>query len=99
MNMDYRRLSWAGLFMMNTNEQIDINLASGATIEVRSSCVRNGLNFALFKVNKDHKQYIYVIGPYYNVTYKSYENMKDFYMRVIYVGETASVYSSIMNAA
>lgn len=97
MNMDYRRLSWAGLFMMNTNEQIDINLASGATIEVRSSCVRNGLNFALFKVNKDHKQYIDVIGPYYNETYKFYENMKDFYMRVIYVGETASVYSSIMN--
>lgn len=77
----------------------DIKLASGATIEVRSSCVKNGLKFALFKVNQEHKQYIDVVGPYYNKAYKSYENMKDFYMRVIYVGETASVYSSIMNGS
>lgn len=77
-------------------DQIDIQLTSGDTIEVRSSCIRNGLKFALFSVDrKTSRQYIDVIGPYYNNAYKQYENSKDFYMRVIYIGETASVFSRI----
>lgn len=77
--------------------QIDIKLLSEYTIEVRSSCVRNGLEFALFSVDrKTNKQYIDVIGPYYNNAYKSYENIKDFYMRVIYIGETASIFSNLL---
>lgn len=82
----------------NSNNQIDIQLLSGKTIEVRSSCIINGLEFALFSVNrKTDKQYIDVIGPYYNKAYKKYENIKDYYMRVIYVGETASVFSGVLN--
>lgn len=82
----------------NSHNQIDIQLLSGETIEVRSSCIRNGLEFALFSVNRSSKQqYIDVIGPYYNNAYKANENIKDFYMRVIYVGDTASVFSNIIN--
>lgn len=82
----------------NSHNQIDIQLISGKTIEVRSSCIRNGLNFALFSVDCiSKKQYIDVIGPYCNTAYKAYENIKDFYMRVIYVGDTASVFSNIIN--
>ena len=54
-------------------------------------------NYIISFHDNTQKGSIDVIGPYYNEAYKSYENMKDFYMRVIYVGETASVYSSIMN--
>ncbi len=79
-------------------DQVDIRLTSGHTIEVRSSCIRNGLKFALFNVNRSsNQQYIDVIGPYYNTAYKAYENIKDFYMRVIYVGDTASIFSNIIN--
>lgn len=82
----------------NSHNQIDIQLISGKTIEVRSSCIRNGLEFALFGVDRrSNKQYIDVIGPYYNTAYKKDENFKDFYMRVIYVGDTASVFSNIIN--
>ena len=49
----------------SSNNQIDIQLSSGDTIEVRSSCIRNGLKFALFGVNRNNnKQYIDVIGPF-----------------------------------
>lgn len=82
----------------NSHNQIDIQLLFGETIEVRSSCIRKGLEFALFSVNRSNgQQYIDVIGPYYNTAYKAYENIKDFYMRVIYVGDTASVFSNIIN--
>lgn len=82
----------------SSRNQVDIQLASGQTVEVRSSCIRNGLEFALFRVDRNsNRQYIDVIGPYYNTAYKAYENIKDFYMRVIYVGDTASVFSDIIN--
>lgn len=65
--------------------QIDIKLINGKTIEVRSSCVRNGIDFALFAKNKDNaeQQYFDVIGPYSN-GYKPGERLKDYYMRVLY---------------
>lgn len=65
--------------------QIDLRLFNGKTIEVRSSCVRNGINFALFERNRnnENEQYFDVIGPYVN-EYKSEESYKDYYMRVLY---------------
>lgn len=72
-----------------SKNQIDIILAAGRkTIEVRSSCVKNGIDFALFAKPKYEKeeQYFDVIGPYSN-GYKPGEVEKDFYMRVLYCCE------------
>ena len=65
--------------------QIDLRLYNGKTIEVRSSCVRNGIDFAIFAQNKnvEGEQYFDVIGPYSN-EYKKTELLKDYYMRVLY---------------
>ena len=72
-----------------SKNQIDIVLAEGRkTIEVRSSCVKNGIDFALFAKPKDSEngQYFDVIGPYSN-GYKPGETEKDYYMRVLYCCE------------
>lgn len=65
--------------------QIDIKLNTGRTIEVRSSCVRNGIEFAVYAKDKHNpgQQYFDVIGPYSN-KYKPGECLKDYYMRVLY---------------
>lgn len=65
--------------------QVDLELYNGKTIEVRSSCVRNGIDFAIFAQNRNIKneQYFDVIGPYSN-GYKKVELWKDYYMRVLY---------------
>lgn len=65
--------------------QIDLKLYNGKTIEVRSSCVRNGIDFAIFAQNRnaEGEQYFDVIGPYSN-GYKKTELLKDYYMRVLY---------------
>lgn len=65
--------------------QIDLQLSTGRTIEVRSSCVRNGIDFAVFAKNdvEGDEQYFDVIGPYSN-GYKPGEYLKDYYMRVLY---------------
>ncbi len=69
----------------NSFNQIDIELITGKTIEVRSSCVRNGIEFALFAKDTadSRQQYFDVIGPYSN-SYKPGEQLKDYYMRVLY---------------
>lgn len=69
----------------NAVNQIDIKLKTGKTIEVRSSCVQNGIDFAVFKRDKSNhsRQYFDVIGPYTN-GYKPGEYLKDYYMRVLY---------------
>lgn len=65
-------------------DQIDIKLSNGKTIEVRSSGIRNGLEFAIFSTNaKTKTSYIDVIGPYFN-DYKPCETPKDYYLRPIY---------------
>lgn len=72
-----------------SKNQIDIVLADGKkTIEVRSSCVKNGIDFALFAKPKHEAkgQYFDVIGPYSN-GYKPGEIEKDLYMRVLYCCE------------
>lgn len=68
-----------------SHNQIDLKLYNGKTIEVRSSCVRNGIDFAIFARNKkvEGEQYFDVIGPYTN-GYKKAEMFKDYYMRVLY---------------
>lgn len=73
----------------NSKNQIDIALDQGKkTIEVRSSCVKNGIDFALFAKPAPgaQKQYFDVIGPYSN-QYKPGECEKDYYMRVLYCCE------------
>lgn len=68
-----------------SHNQVDIKLYNGKTIEVRSSCVRNGVDFAIFSKNRnvEGEQYFDVIGPYSN-GYKKIELFKDYYMRVLY---------------
>ena len=68
-----------------SHNQIDLKLYNGKTIEVRSSCVRNGIDFAIFSKNIKtfDEQYFDVIGPYSN-EYKKCEFFKDYYMRVLY---------------
>ena len=68
-----------------SHNQIDLKLYNGKTIEVRSSCVRNGIDFAIFSKNikTSDEQYFDVIGPYSN-EYKKCEFFKDYYMRVLY---------------
>ena len=72
---------------ISSKNQIDIELFGGKkTIEVRSSCIRNGIDFAVFgkdPKDKHHTQYFDVIGPYHN-NYKPSEVLKDYYMRAIY---------------
>lgn len=65
--------------------QIDIKLSNNKTVEVRSSCIKNGVDFALFSKNKynENQQNFDVLGPYQN-GYKSDEKEKDFYIRVLY---------------
>lgn len=65
--------------------QIDIVVFGNKTVEVRSSCARNGIEFALFakSANDNKGQYFDVIGSYIN-KYKLCEIEKNFYMRVIY---------------
>lgn len=73
----------------SAKNQIDIALSKGKkTIEVRSSCVKNGIDFALFATSAPgtKKQYFDVIGPYSN-GYKPGECEKDYYMRVLYCCE------------
>ncbi len=71
----------------SSKNQIDIELSGiKKTIEVRSSCIRNGVEFAVFAKDpndNEHTQYFDVIGPYNN-EYKPEEVLKDYYMRVIY---------------
>lgn len=67
----------------DSRKQIDIMLKNRKTIEVRSSCMRNGVVFSLFNKNKNGDQYFDVLGPYH-ADYKPHEPKKDYYMRVLY---------------
>ena len=80
----------------NTANQIDLlwnYLGKRLTLEVRSSFVNNGLNFALFNVNPYTQQtYFDVLGPYYQQSYKiQYEPPKDAYARVLFKGNKYDV--------
>jgi len=64
--------------------QIDLELVSShKTIEVRSSCVKNGHQFAIC-----HPEYQFdILGPYHNPNYKPEDEVqKDFYVRTLFEG-------------
>lgn len=63
------------------------------TIEVRSSFVKNGLDFGLFVIDKLTEQpYFDIIGPYYQEGLKNnYEPVKNLYARVLFEGKKYNV--------
>lgn len=65
----------------NTSKnQIDLRLPrSGKTIEIRSSCVSNGIKFAVF----GGRFAFDIIGPYHN-GYKPGELLKDYFLRALF---------------
>lgn len=70
---------------IDPREQIDLQIINtNIKIEVRSSFVKNGLQFAL--CNKKYR--FDVLGPYTNV-YKPNETFKDFYLRTLYPFDTS----------
>lgn len=81
---------------MSSHNQIDI-MIGGKTVEVRSSCVRNGIDFAIFAPDKknNNDSYFDVIGPYSN-GYKPGEIEKDYYLRVLYEVEKKQFDSLLM---
>lgn len=81
---------------MSSKNQIDIIIGE-KTIEVRSSCVRNGVDFAIFAPDKknENDSYFDVIGPYSN-GYKPGEPLKDYYLRVLYEVEKKHFNSLLM---
>lgn len=82
---------------LSSYDQIDMATTDGKTAEIRSSCIRNGIEFALFCKNKNTNiQYIDVLGPYVN-NYKSHENERDLYVRVIFPYNKSDVLSLLQN--
>lgn len=74
---------------VDPREQIDLQIINtDIKIEVRSSFVRNGLQFAL--CNQRHR--FDVLGPYTNI-YKPNETFKDFYVRVLYPFDSDNFYT------
>lgn len=67
----------------DVKRQIDILLENKKTIEVRSSCMRNGILFSMFNKKSNGDQYFDILGPYH-ADYKPDEPKKDYYMRVLY---------------
>ena len=73
----------------DTKNQIDISWSLNGqnySVEVRSSFVKNGLNFGLFGYNASAQQpYFDILGPYFQSNYKSeYESVKNVYARVFF---------------
>lgn len=72
------------------SNQIDVvwefNKDLSKTVEVRSSFLKNGLDFGLFVIdNSTNQPYFDIIGPYYQKNYKTnYEPVKDLYARVLF---------------
>ena len=65
--------------------QIDIKVSNDKTIEVRSSCIRHGIHFAIFtrRSTNPNEQNVNLVGPY-ATAYKPGEICKDYYMGVIF---------------
>lgn len=79
--------------VITTRNQIDITWQREsvlATVEVRASFVRNGIDFFLFAYDKFHKQsYFDIIGPYMQPDYKKEpEELKDIFVRVVFEGDS-----------
>ena len=59
--------------------QVDLKTNKGKTIEVRSSCPRKGVDFAIC----DSLHQFDIIGPY-TAQYKPAENWRDYYVRTLF---------------
>lgn len=84
-----------------SHNQVDITWQfneKNYSIEVRSSFVKNGIDFALFATNeKTNMPYFDMLGPYYQTKYKTdYESDKDSYFRVLYPGIKKNIYSKLV---
>jgi hypothetical protein len=78
--------------MTDVSNQIDlIHLKTKKTIEVRSSFVTNGIDFAIF-----HEKGFDIIGPYMNGV-KPAENEKDFYLRTLFHYDNKKINSFIQD--
>ena len=72
-----------------THNQVDISFQYNQktyTVEVRSSFVQNGIDFALYGFNKNtNKTFFDVLGPYKQENHKTdFESVKDLFMRVLF---------------
>lgn len=81
--------------------QVDINWNYNnldISIEVRSSFVKNGISFALYAYNaKKNQMFFDIIGPYYQGDYKpDFESQKDYYFRVLFVGDKNNTIEDII---
>ncbi len=87
---------------ISSKNQIDIKLKNKINtyeIEVRSSFVNHGIEFALYGINRNtadklyaNKNFFDVLGPYKQNTYKEdFESIKDLYFRVLFDGKKYDV--------
>lgn len=71
-----------------THNQVDIALTYKDTnfkVEVRSSFVQNGIEFALYSTNREGLTYFDVLGTYKQTVHKKdFESVKDLFMRVLF---------------
>lgn len=88
----------------DTKNQIDILIEflgreKPLSAEVRSSFVKNGLNFGLFAVNsKTGRTYFDLIGPYYQMDYKTTcDPLRNLYFRVLFNGPKYDVKRRFVN--
>ena len=88
--------------VLSAIDQVDIKLQTQINtyeVEVWSSFVNNGINFALYGINRNtinklyaYKNFFDVLGPYKQNTYKeNFESIKDLYFRVLFVGKKYDV--------
>lgn len=79
----------------STKNQIDIiwkYQKIDFSLEVRSSFVRNGIEFALYAINPAKEEtYFDVLGPYYQEYKTTYDNQRDVYARVLFSGNKYNV--------
>ena len=87
---DFLNENWSAIrpIFESSKNQIDIALNYKEEIynvEVRSSFVKNGINFALYATNNQGKTYFDVLGTYKQNSYKSnFESVKDLFIRVLF---------------
>jgi hypothetical protein len=68
--------------MEDASNQIDLLLSDERTVEIRSSCVSNGIRFGVYG-GYDGRFAFDVIGPYHNGV-KPGERLKDFFLRSLF---------------
>lgn len=88
--------------VISSKNQVDLILKNKNNvydIEVRSSFVKNGIEFALYGIDRNNtnaiyknKNYFDILGPYKQQVYKEdFESTKDLYFRVLFNGKKYDV--------